>query len=276
MNIIRKKRSNNIDFKIFVKRNSKKIFFYFKKRRKIATILFVSVFLYVSLSMILSSTVFSSWNTINVIKFNNDSLKKIDDPFLYNDIMEKLKWKNFVVTRYLWLWKLKSELKKHYQIIDDIKLYKTQDNTVYVDVTFYKPSLIFNNTIKDIWVYKWHFFDISTGSSLYSWEIVINLPEYTKDWIFTWFFFKVSENQLHFQLEQIIKTFWNKYIKTISYIPWAAKTTVVLSDDKKLYFDNDKNVWEQLNKFLTLQKSYIWFNNLREIDLWSIDDIIVK
>ncbi|MFZ5341340.1 MAG: hypothetical protein ACOZBL_01980 [Patescibacteria group bacterium] len=41
-------------------------------------------------------------------------------------------------------------MKKHYQIIDDIKLYKTQDNTVYVDVTFYKPSLIFNNTIKDI------------------------------------------------------------------------------------------------------------------------------
>lgn len=276
MNIISKKKSKNIEFNIWLKRTSKKFFWFLKKRIKAVSIILILIFLWVSFSFIVNNTVLSDVNIIKVIKFNNENLKKVDDPLLYNDIMTHLKNKNFFMVNYLWIWNFKQEIKNSYEVIEDIKLYKTQDNTVYVDIKFYKPSLIFNNTMKKIWVYRWHFFDISTGSSFLTWEIIIDLPDYTKDWVFTWFFFKINENTLKFQVDQIVKTFWKKYIKNVFYIPWAWKIIVTLSDEKKIYFDGSKNVWEQLNKFLMFQNSYLKFNDLKEIDLWSIDDVIVK
>lgn len=268
--------SNRVQLKIIAKKYWKKIFLFLKKHSKKVYIVLWILFVFVVFKILIDLTVFSNINHIRKVTFNKESVKIIDDEFLYSDITDVLKWQNYFTMKYWKFSKSVAKIKSEYKLVDSILLYKSNPNEAYVDVIFHKPSLIFDNWKKNIWVYNWYFFDVSTWSNLLTWHLIIKLPEYTQSGLFSWFFYKISEKTLTFQFNQIEKTYGKKYIKSVEYIPGWWKSILTLIDWKIIYFDHNKNISEQLNKFLLLQKNYSLFQTLREVDLWSQTDLIVK
>lgn len=268
--------NNKLYFKVLFKKISKYLENNFRNKSKYIYWIVWILFVFVWFNIVLNLTIFSNENVIRKIIFNKENVQKIDDEFLYQDIVKILKWKYYYTMKYRNLSKEIKSIRNEYKIVKNINISKTNNNEVYVDIVFNQPSLIFNNWKKEFWVYNWFFFDIFTWSKLLSWNLVINLPDYTQNGVFSWFFYKISENNLSYQIGLIKKTFWAKYIKQIDYLPWWWKTIVTLSDTKVLYFDHNKNILDQLNKFLLLQKNYSYFQSLKTIDLGSQDDIIVK
>lgn len=221
----------------------------------------------------LKLTFLSPENKVKNIIFNPENINYFDEPSLYSKISSWLQNKN--------IYSLKADSKgilnsiqKDFPIVENINFQNSWENT-YINLKFFKPTLIFNHQGSYVWVYNWYFFPITNDSLFLSWRAGIILPRYVD--ILTWSaFHEVPEQTLKYQMERIVTSIWPK---KIIYLLGGNKTIAQTQDDKYIIFDNfarsaDINV--QLEKYwLFLANNSIPSKDIKVIDLGSMDDSVI-
>lgn len=247
------------------------------KRQKI---IFIITWLWILLVLgliLAKKTIFSERYTIDSILYNPATVQEYNNPEIFSELNDALIWQNYYTLRRWWKETILYALSKKFPLVKDFTL-ELQDNSVwYVSINYNEPTLIFllpaerryaafQNKLYWLWI----------DETLWSDAPVIELPRYTEsldniDWIF----YKINEEKL-FEIYSIItNTLWRKNIGEIIYLPWWQKFFLSYKS-KRLYIHANKDVNVQLAKLIDLENFYELFENLWTIDLWSIDDSIVR
>ena len=280
----KRKNKNKVNFfkKIFSskkkwKKTSKRKFINFFKKKYIWIFSFFLVLtIFLGFYFLLQSTIFAKENKIKEINFSKKSVKQYDNPYLYKKLKNTLSWKNIFFVKYFKKENLLKSIKKDFPLVEYFKIYKNSSNNIAIDILYKQPSLIFDNW-KNIFIsYKENFYSISTWDQIISGKNSISLPSYTQSInSFSGFFHKISEKKLKFQISKIKEIIWKDNIKSIKYLPWWIKTIVNLKN-KVIYFSNNKDISEQLKKYVILKRNYSKFKDIKEIDLGSTKNVIIK
>jgi len=242
-------------------------------------IVWISVFatIIVLWLVILKNSFFAAKNTINSVLFDPLTVQTWNNEELFESLNEQLVDKNYYKLKRWWKENILSEISKEYPIVKDIWLRLEWEGLLTVSIEYNDPTLTFllpenrrytafDNNLYAIW----------TGENLGNNAPVIELPRYTEtleniDWIF----YQITEKRLFEVYSIITNTLWIETIWEFIYLPWGQKIFISYKW-KRLYIHANKDVNAQLAKLVDLENFYEWFNAISVLDLWSVDDVIVK
>lgn len=246
------------------------------KQKKIIWLIIWAILLIIWINILIQKTVYKAENLINEISFTKKNMEEYDNPYLYRDIQEELEWKNYYHYKLFKLKDFEEQLKEKYFVIKELKIQKTKNLKYLIDISFIKPDIILQDWVRNIWMIDWNFFDIYEWNNIWSWVNSILIPEYTQSLkTLDWFFNKINKEEFLLQINTINIFFeWN--INSIKYLPGWSKTLVNTLDGKKIYFNNIKPLSEQLEKLYIYQSDKNLYEKYKEIDLGSLDEVIVK
>lgn len=250
-----------------------------KKIRNILIIVTIFTLLIIWINYVLNKTIFLPKYYINQVNFSENTLAIDNNPYLFKDIKQSLIGKNYFFVSKFKKSSIESSIKEKYNTVKKMDIFFVSDNNIWVDIDFYKPSLIFQSNLGYLGSKNWVLYEIYSWSLLLSWVEFINLPEYfdyKNESELEWFFYLTKEKDLAFQMAEIKDFIGKDKIEKITYLPWWWKTILNLVNKKNIYFDNTKSISEQIEKLVSLQKNYSDYEKIVEIDLWSMDNIIIK
>ena len=243
--------------------------------KKIALIIW-ALFLLVWCIAVFRFSFFSSDNTIESIVFAPESIEKYDNPELYTTLQKELIGENYYsLTRNL-LKDIVSEIKKTYPIVDTVTIEQSWPQRWYVTINFFTPTIVFQSPSWFTAAYENSLYYLTSGNTLGNDVLTIDIPRYT-----SWYtslhgiLYAMDEIALKTYIETILDTLWEQHISEIIYLPWWMKLFVTYKS-KRIYFHLDQEVNRQLAKLVDMENWYENFVNIQVIDLWSIDDIIVR
>ncbi len=87
--------------------------------------------------------------------------------------------------------------------------------------------------------------------------------------------YAIDERQLAEYIHTIVDTLGEQHISEIIFLPGGMKLFLTYKG-KQIYFHLDQEVNRQLAKLVDLENRYENFENIRTIDIGSIDDTIVR
>ena len=249
-----------------------------KKRRipikTIWLIFWIFVLIYGSF-LLLKNTLFAQEYTITTVQYNPSDIKMYGDPYMYKAISSQIKKENFTIARFnkntILAW-----LQNTYPFIKDMTISFVSNNTVKVDLIFQTPELIIRNYNLKYGVFRGHIFPIYSWDALATWARILDMPGYLSGYAsMTGFFFRQSYTDLIQQVELMYQ--WFPGLHHIEYLPGGERSIVFLNG-KQIYLNNLADIPTQVKNYELLKKYYVNFNQLKEIDLWSIelDKVIVK
>lgn len=248
----------------------------FTKRKAIFWIVTLAVVIWIVWYITLQYTFLSASHKINSLSYSQETMRQYNNPYIFKDIDTAFIWKNFYVAKYIQYGELLSEIQQKYPIVASLDL-DTAQNGFVMNINFIQPHIVFQQWIREVWIYNGYEFDIFSGSDIASGIVKIKLPEFT-----SWYqdlsgiFYKVSEERLVFQMEKLHEFFGTENLKSITYIPWWEKTIISLQDNKEVVIANDKEISKQLEKYLMLKEHYqSQWALIKQIDLWSLEDIFI-
>jgi hypothetical protein len=246
------------------------------KEKKIIWIIIWIILLILWINILIQKTIYKSENTINKISFTKADMWEYDNPYLYKDIQETLEWKNYYHYKFFRLEEFQEKLKEEYFIVEKLEIQKTKNLKYIVNIDFTKPDIIVKDWIRTVGIINGNFFDIYKGNSIWTWIINILIPEYIQNFKnFDGFFNKVKEKEFLLQMNTLNIFFeWN--LDNIQYLPWWSRTIITTLDWKTIFFSNIKPLSKQLKRLYILQNDNNLYNTYNEIDLGSLDEIIVK
>lgn len=264
-------------FKAILNKKLKYLKIFIKKNSKLTYIFIWILLFFISIWIFLDKTFLSLKHNLKIIDFAQQSIDAYDEPKLYKQIKKDLVWKNYFILKLFEMKDIIENLKKDYPIIDDISLVKVTTNHIMVNIKFIDPNIIFYDKSRILWSKDEFFFEIYTWSSLLKWRKMIDIPTHTNKYDdMDWFYYMVPEKKLKLQFDEVISFLWINNIVNIEYLPWWSKTIITLNKWQKIFFDNIKPITDQLNKYYIISLNYPEFDKLKEIDLWSSNDIIIK
>lgn len=250
-----------------------------KKNRNIIIIITIITLLIIWINYVLNKTIFLPKYHITKVNFSEDTLAVDNNPYLFKDIKQNLIGKNYFIVSKFKKKTIELEIKDKYKTVKNIDIFFVTDNNIWVDISFHKPNIIFQSELGYLWSKNWMLFEIFSWSTYLSWAEIIHLPEYfnyKNETELEWFFYLTKEKDLTFQIAEIKDFIGKDKIEKITYLPWWWKTILNLVNKKNIYFDNTKSISEQIEKLVSLQKNYSEYETIKEIDLWSMDNIIIK
>jgi hypothetical protein len=169
-----------------------------------------------------------------------------------------------------------SKVKEEYPFIDTITIKGFNNNKLILDIKFKKPVLRFLYKNELYWAYNSHSRLILLGKKDELWYNIplILLPIYLNDssQSIEWLLYNIDIDKMlyDFIMLKTIALSWS-----ITYIPWWDKY-IFRNDDIRIYFNGKKNINQQLLILSTLMTQYKWFHQLKQIDIGSLDNPIVK
>lgn len=197
------------------------------------------------------------------------------DPYMYKAISSQIKKENYNIARFnkntILAW-----LQDTYPFLKDMTISLVGSNTAKVDLIFQEPELIIRNYNLKFGVFRGHIFSIYSGDSLGKGIKILDMPGYLSGYgAMTGFFFRQAYSDLVQQVDLMYQ--WFPGLHHIEYLPGGERSIVYL-EGKKIYINNLGDVAAQIRNYELLKKYYVNFNQLKEIDLWSIelDKVIVK
>lgn len=250
-----------------------------KKIRNYIIIITIITLLIIGLNYVVNKTIFLPKYNITQVNFSEKTLEVDNNPYLFKDIKQYLIGKNYFIVSKFKKGSIESEIKEKYKTVKNLDIFFVSDNNIWVDITFSKPNIIFQSNIGYLGSKNWVLYEIFSWSILLSWAEFIHLPEYfnyKNESELEWFFYLTKEKDLTFQIAEIKDFIGKDKIEKITYLPWWWKTILNLVNKKNIYFDNTKSITDQIDKLVSLQKNYTEYETITEIDLWSMDNIIIK
>lgn len=256
--------------------NSKKLSKFIDKYFYSITIAFIILCITWGIWILIRKEFFSKDDIITNIVFEkkNDSIYETKE--IYKKISDSLIWKNFYFTKIFEISNIESDIKTKFPILKKISISKIKDNTIKIEINYEEPIFIIE--------IGWSFFWIRDNNyySLQSWIqdllpsniLKISLPQYKNKKNLSGIFLNFSTTNLQEILNEIINRIPS--YKKITYIPWAKRISIKNENNTEIVFNLTKDIWEQLKKLETFKKNYLDFTKAKEIDLSSLEYIILN
>ena len=212
-------------------------------------------------------TIFSDSYKIKTVTVANDNvyinktIKTTIDDFLIGN--------NYYIAKLNKYSLLGNLIDKNITIIKDLHIDKKWKD-VSVTIDYQSPALVLSMWNTLWWYNSGYFFELSSQYSIYSWNTVVNIKTFSGNDVSA-VFFETSPEAL---MQQINSIYTKIPVKDNFWIPSAYKIWITTEDDKLLYFDVKKNVFEQIKKYEFIKNNYKKYKNIIEMDLWTIDDSI--
>lgn len=247
-----------------------------KKWIKLTSILFAVCLFFIAVFFLLRITLFSSKNAIQRVIFSPESILTYDDPEIYNQIEKFVIGRNFYLLKRNHLDELQKNIQENYPIVESILIEQSGEKRVYISIWFHEPTLVFRSPSRFTAVYDETLYPLISWNILGENTLTIDIPRYT-----SWYnslhgiLYAMNEDELKKYITTIQETLGSQHISEIIYLPWWMKLFITYKW-KKVYFHLDQEVNRQLAKLVDMENWYWDFENIRTIDLWSIDDIIVR
>ncbi len=229
------------------------------------------------LFFIINNTVFKDENYIEQITYSKMSVDTYDNPYLYKRISELIKYENYHIVSKLRKWDIENTIKSEFPLVEKIKIIQPEKYTASVKIEFYTPDIIIRlgeRKFGVIWNYN---FEIFSGNNIDKNIFFVELPQYAT-WIdsLAWLFYEIPEDKFIYDMDVIAQWFPN--YKRIVYLPGSSRTVVFITDNKRVYLNNQNSLTGQIANYNLLHKYYDQSDWLRIIDLWSLenDKIIVR
>jgi len=248
-----------------------------KKRIPLKTIWIIfGIFVLIYWSvLLLKNTLFNQQYTITKVLYSVNDIKTYGDPSMYQAITSQIKKENYNIVRFnkntILAW-----LQTSYPFIKDMLISFVTTNTVKVSLFFQTPDLIIRNYDVKYGVFLGHIFPISSWDALGTGVHILDMPGYLSGYVaMTGFFFRQAYTGL---VEQVALMYqWFPWLHHIEYLP-GGERSIVFINGKQVYINNLADIPTQIKNYELLKKYYTNFNQLTEIDLWSIelDKVIVK
>ncbi len=266
--------------KFFPKKKTLQRFWKFFSKHKFFLFIVVPIVLIIWwIFLLLRFTIFHEDYRIQNVSFFPTDFETYWNTELYTNLSEIFEWKNYFMSSYVFKNSLKDELRQYSTMIKDFDLIYENPNSFAVDFEFYEPNLVFEDWERYLWVREGDFFHITTWSDFLYDTYSISLPEYTQELEeneFFWFFHLVDEHQLKLHMDKIREFIWEENIENIGYLPWGGRTMLEKTNWKIIYFNNQESISKQLEKYHILKEEYQDYHELEEIDLGSMDNIVVR
>ncbi len=268
----------SIDYYGFaLKHTLRKLFHSIKKPQSfvISIILWVCVVLFILWNNIYNK-LYSADYLVNKVHYTKDSLQLYNDPWMYSFIsLSYLCRYYFDITLFGNEDWYESQIKEQYPFIDTITIQGFNNNTLVLDIKFKKPTLRFLYKDESYWAYNDHnLILLGRKDELWYGVPLILLPIYLNDSSesIKWLLYNIDINKMLYDLI-VLKTIPLSW--SITYIPGWDKY-IFRNSTIRIYFNAKKNINQQLLTLFTLMNQYKWFGNLKQIDVGSLDNPIVK
>ena len=249
-----------------------------QRQRRHTTLVMVAVILFTIVLIvifILRQTIYHRSHTIRLVRFDDTSIMQYDDPLLYGAIREQIVDRNYYALSLFGKKSLTQSLQSQFPFVGSISLQHDLPQNAFVSVNFLEPDYRISSHQKQRWILDQHSFEIYSWNTLGQWKDILYLPQYLS-WIssISWFFFHIDQSTLYSQFQSLQEYF--PLAEQFVYFPGGEKTVVLTHDGKKIYFDNEKSVDEQYEKYELVRSVYEWYERVRELDLSSLDNIVAR
>lgn len=211
--------------------------------------------------------IFNNANIINNISIQNQDIYINNE--IKSTIQDYLSGKNYYIAK-INIWWLKTRLhNKWINIVDKIGISK-DNKIVKVNISYISPTIVLSMNQKTRGYHSWYFFQIDSSQNISSWNIIINVNMFSWDDISSIFF----ETKPEALIQQVNNIYSKIQVKNNFWIPAAQKIWITNNDGKIVYFDIKKNIFDQIQKYNFIKDSYIRYDSIKELDLWTIDDSV--
>lgn len=256
------------------KKKKIKVWFHFFSI-KIIWIIFIIFAIIYWWFLLLKSSIFNHQYTIKRVLYDSGDIARYDEPYMYRHITNWIRGENFYVMR-IYKSRVLKDIQSQYPMITDIGIDYRSSNTVFVKLAFRPIDMIIRN--QDI-----RFALVgSTILPIYSWNKISNgikildLPPYLSGMnTLSGLFYRQPATGLVQQIEMLYQ--WFPGLHHVEYLPWGERSIVYL-EGKKFYINNLGDIPNQIRNYQLLKKYYKEYNQLEDIDLWSLekDKVIVR
>jgi hypothetical protein len=267
----------SIDYYGFkVKYISRKFFNWIKKTHSLFTIiiLWIIVLLFILWNN-LYQKIYSDNYLINTIRYTSGSINTYNDSSLYSFISLSYICRYYFDLKLFWNDALyENKIKAEYPFIDSISISSFSNNTLVLDIKFIKPSLRFLYKNTSYGVYGKNFIILGPQDSLWYGIPLVLLPIYLNEssQSIAGLLYNINTDKMLYDL-LLLKTVPISW--SVTYIPWWDKY-ILRNNDIRIYFNAKKDINHQLFILSTLMSQYRWFDQLRQIDIGSLDNPIIK
>lgn len=240
-------------------------------------VFFVVIIFVYWLFFIIKNTIFKAENYIEQITYSKYSVDMYDNPYLYKKISELIKYENFFVVAKLKKLDIERSIKSEFPIVEDVHIIQPQKYTASVQLDFYEPDIVVQLWERKFWVFWDYNFEIFSGNKIWKNMFSVELPQYVSGIdSLDGLFFEIPETKFIQDMEVISQ--WFPWYYRLVYLPWSSMTVVFITDQKRVYLNNQNSLTWQIQNYNLLKKYYQDFGKIKIIDLWSLEDdkIIVR
>lgn len=218
---------------------------------------------------VLQYTLYAPENYIYSVTYNPMSVKEYNNPYLYKEITTLLTGNNYYLFKSFNEDSITESIKTNFPIVSDIEYTNIGPNSVSVFVDFYDPDILIWLQQKKYWVFWNNIFPLYSWNTIWTWVFTVELPNYLSGVeSINWLFFDIGANKFIEDSYQIKKSF--PQADRIVYLPWPM-VTVVFVYDKMVYIHHDWDISQQISNFYLIEKYHSWIDNIKTIDLWSLE-----
>ena len=224
---------------------------------------------------VFKKTLFSDKYMITDIAYAPESVTIYNDPYVYKAISQSFSWENYYRTKWFKKDDITRDLQNSFPLIDQISIDQQDTHIAYITITFHDPTIVFVTPLQKVAVYNDDLYFLVSGNQLWADSLHLWLPSYTSWYGLQGILYEIDEYTLEQLASTINETLWTEHISDFIYMP-GGKLFFVNYKGKQVYFNLQQDVNLQLIKLVDLENRFEWFEQLERIDLWSIDDIIVR
>ncbi|HRX63763.1 MAG TPA: hypothetical protein P5060_01525 [Candidatus Absconditabacterales bacterium] len=240
-------------------------------------VFFVVIIFVYGLFFIIKNTIFKAENYIEQITYSKYSVDMYDNPYLYKKISELIKYENFFVVAKLKKLDIERSIKSEFPIVEDVHIIQPQKYTASVQLDFYEPDIVVQLGERKFGVFGDYNFEIFSGNKIGKNMFFVELPQYVSGIdSLDGLFFEIPETKFIQDMEVISQGFPGYY--RLVYLPGSSMTVVFITDQKRVYLNNQNSLTGQIQNYSLLKKYYQDFGKIKIIDLGSLEDdkIIVR
>ena len=227
------------------------------------------------LSFVLQRTIFSSKYMIRDVTYSATTTALFDDPYLYAAVTNAFSWENYYRTTWFTKDDIVSDLQEEYTLIDSLQIEQEDQNTIHITMSFFDPTLVFITPNQRVAIFEEQFYFLVSWNTLWEQSLQLELPSYTSWTSLQGIFYQIDEYELKRIADTVHTTLWSQHISSFIYLPWG-KLFFIVYKGKTIYFNLEQDINIQLAKLIDIENRYEWFETLERIDLWSVEDSIVR
>lgn len=246
-----------------------------RPNRMVLYVVWIIVIIAGILILNIRARIYNSDYLISKVVFTTWSVAAYNDNELFSNIVHIYSWNYYSTLRIGGSVRSTiDDLISKVSYIQTITPSSFSNNTLLVDVSFKQPLLKFNYKDKEYGIYNDTFVALSTWDNLGKDTPIILLPLYLSgnSENISWILYDISVQKMltDYLLLQASPIQWS-----ITYIPGGEKY-VIWNPNQQVYFNTKKDISKQLSLLYILKNNYNGFEDLKQIDVWSLDNPIVK